>query len=84
MKKSSFNLKSFITGRRRQSGAAAILVAFLMIVFLGIAALALDIGYLYVVRTELQNAADASALAGAGRLYPRSITGAVVSVVPPE
>ncbi|OPY87812.1 MAG: hypothetical protein A4E73_03557 [Syntrophaceae bacterium PtaU1.Bin231] len=75
---------TFLAGRRRQSGAAAILVAFLMIVFLGIAALALDVGYLYVVRTELQNAADAAALAGAGRLYPRSVTGAVISVVPPE
>lgn len=75
---------TFWAGRRRQSGAAAILVAFLMIVFLGIAALALDVGYLYVVRTELQNAADAAALAGAGRLYPRSVTGAVISVVPPE
>ena len=73
-----------LSGRRRQSGAAAVLVAFLMIVFLGIAALALDVGYLYVVRTELQNAADAAALAGAGRLYPRSVTGAVISVVPPE
>ena len=84
MKMRSESRKSFFTGRRRQSGAAAILVAFLMIVFLGIAALALDIGYLYVVRTELQNAADAAALAGAGRLYPRSVTGAVISVVPPR
>ena len=84
MKMRSGSRKSFLAGLRSQSGAAAILVAFLMIVFLGIAALALDIGYLYVVRTELQNAADAAALAGAGRLYPRSVTGAVISVVPPE
>jgi Flp pilus assembly protein TadG len=84
MKTRSGSRKSFFAGLRRQSGAAAILVAFLMIVFLGIAALALDVGYLYVVRTELQNAADAAALAGAGHLYPRSITGAVISVVPPE
>lgn len=75
---------SLLSGRSRQSGAAAVLVALLMVVFLGIAALALDVGYLYVVRTELQNAADAAALAGAGRLYPRSITGAVISVVPPD
>jgi len=84
MKMRSGSRKSVFAGHRRQSGAAAILVAFLMIVFLGIAALALDIGYIYVVRTELQNAADAAALAGAGRLYPRSVTGAVISVVPPE
>jgi Flp pilus assembly protein TadG len=61
-----------------------IMAALLMVVFLGLAALALDLGYLYVVRTELQNAADAAALAGAGHLYPRTVTGAVVSVVPPE
>jgi len=84
MKRISRSRKAFFTAHRSQSGAVAILVALLMIVFLGIAALALDVGYLYVVRTELQNAADAAALAGAGRLYPRSITGAVISVVPPE
>lgn len=73
-----------LAGLRSQSGAVALIVAILMVVLLGIASLALDVGYLYVVRTELQNAADAAALAGAGHLYPRSVTGAVISVVPPE
>ncbi|MDM7987563.1 MAG: pilus assembly protein TadG-related protein [Smithella sp.] len=53
-------------------GVTAVVVALLMIVFLGIAALAVDIGYLKVSRSELQRAADAAALAGArmlGEIY---------------
>lgn len=50
-------------------GATVIFVALAMIVLLGMAALAIDVGYLYVVRGELQNAADAGALAGAQELY---------------
>ena len=84
MRRTSGSRKPYLARLRSQSGAVALVTALLMVVFLGIAALALDVGYLYVVRTELQNAADAAALAGAGHLYPRTITGAVVSVVPPE
>jgi Flp pilus assembly protein TadG len=54
---------------RNQRGVTLILVAILMLVFLGIAALAIDLSNLYVVRNELQNAADAGALAGARFLY---------------
>ena len=39
---------------------------------LGFAALAIDVAYLLVVRNELQNAADAAALAGAPCLYARA------------
>ncbi len=49
-----------------QRGVTVVLVAVLMVVFLGLAALAVDISHLYVVRNELQNAADAGALAGPG------------------
>ncbi|PKN38427.1 MAG: hypothetical protein CVU62_06160 [Deltaproteobacteria bacterium HGW-Deltaproteobacteria-2] len=49
-------------------GVTAIVVALLMIVFLGIAALAVDIGYNVMVKNQLQNAADAAALAGARQL----------------
>lgn len=52
-----------------QKGAVLVLVAILLIVFVGMAALAIDIGHLYLVRNELQNAADAGALAGAKVLY---------------
>ena len=48
-----------------EQGVTAVIVTILLIVFLGVAALAIDIGHLYVVRNELQNAADAGALAGA-------------------
>ena len=41
------------------------MVAILLVVLLGCVALAVDIGYLYVVRAELQRAADSAALAGA-------------------
>lgn len=52
----------------RQRGAALILTAVALAALLGFAALAVDIGYLYVVRNQLQNAADAAALSGAGYL----------------
>ena len=51
-----------------QHGAVLVFVAFLLIVLLGIAALAVDIGYVAITRNQLQNAADAGALAGAGKL----------------
>lgn len=50
-------------------GVSAILIAILLVVFLGFAALALDISHIIVAQNELQNAADAGALAGARFLY---------------
>lgn len=44
-------------------------VALLTTVLIACAALAVDLAYVFVVRNELQNAADAAALSGAGRLY---------------
>lgn len=40
------------------------IVALLLVLFIGIAALLIDLGRLFVVRGELQNAADSAALAG--------------------
>lgn len=60
-------------------GVTAIVIALLMLVFLGVAALAVDVGYLYMARNQLQNAADAAALAGArqlGYLFKNHINGA--------
>jgi hypothetical protein len=54
---------------RKNDGVSAIIIALLLMVFLGVAALALDISHLAVVDNELQNAADAGALAGARVLY---------------
>ena len=50
-------------------GSTVIFVAIAMVMLLAFAALAVDMGYLYVVRGELQNAADSGALAGAQVLY---------------
>lgn len=52
-----------------EKGAVIILVAFLLVfVLLGIAALTVDVGYLYTHRRHLQNTADAAALAAAWEL----------------
>jgi hypothetical protein len=53
-----------------QRGIVMPLAAISLLSLLGIAALAIDVGYLFVVRNELQNAADSAALAGAGALVP--------------
>ena len=55
---------------RNESGATAVVVGLLSVVFLGFAAMAVDFSHLMVVRNELQNAADAAALAGASAFYP--------------
>lgn len=52
-----------------QKGAVTVLVALTLPVLLGAGALAVDLAYLHVVRNELQNDADAAALAGARKLY---------------
>ncbi|MNS30303.1 hypothetical protein D3C72_623290 [compost metagenome] len=57
--------------KRNQQGAVLILAVLALPILLGFSALAIDYAYAYVVRNELQNAADATALAGAGCLHPR-------------
>ncbi len=52
-----------------KNGATAVIVALMIVVLIGMTALAIDIGHLYVVDNELHNAADAGALAGAQDLY---------------
>ena len=51
---------------KNSRGGVLVLVVFLLVVFIGIAALAIDIGFLSTTKNELQNVADAAALAGAG------------------
>jgi len=50
------------TMRRHQQGAVAVIFAIVITAMIGMAGLALDLGQLYVAKTELQNAADACAL----------------------
>lgn len=57
-----------------QRGAVTLLVALTLPVLMGAAALAVDLAYLQVVRSELQNDADAAALAGARTLYKNATT----------
>ena len=52
-----------------ERGVSAIWVALLLFIFIGLGAFALDFGHIFVAKNELQNAADAGALAGARFLY---------------
>ncbi|CAJ0737638.1 hypothetical protein LMG18090_04522 [Ralstonia mannitolilytica] len=61
--------RTFRLAQRAQRGAVGIMMPALIATMAGLGALAVDIGYLMVVRNELQNAADAAALAGAAGLY---------------
>jgi len=54
--------------RRQESGQGLVLAAFAMVVILGFAAMAIDVGLFLHERRELQKAADAAALAGAQEL----------------
>lgn len=54
--------------RTRERGAVAIVVALSLTLLIGCLALVLDLGRLYIAKAELQNAADAAALAAAHRL----------------
>lgn len=54
--------------RNRQQGAVAIIVGLSLFILIGLLGLVLDLGHLYITKTELQNAADAAALSGAKEL----------------
>jgi Flp pilus assembly protein TadG len=53
---------------KKQKGAVAIIAALSLPILIGFAGLALDLGRLYVEKTELQNASDACALAASREL----------------
>ncbi len=57
--------------RRPRRGAIVVFVAVLLIPLLALVAFAVDIGYIKVIHGELQNAADAAALAGTSQLLDR-------------
>ncbi len=58
----------------KQQGASLVLTVMMLTGILGFFALAIDVGYLFVVRNQLQNAADSAALSGANYLYPLEST----------
>ena len=57
--------KLFARDPRQESGQTLVIVAFALIALIGFLALAIDVGVLYAWRRDMQNAADAAALAGA-------------------
>jgi hypothetical protein len=54
---------------RDQKGAVVVITAICLVVMVAMVGLAVDMGHLYSVKSELQRAADAGALAGAGALF---------------
>ncbi len=54
--------------RKQHRGVIVVLAAMMLVVMFGMIAFAVDVGYLNLVRTQLQTTADAAALAGASRL----------------
>jgi len=56
------------SGASRERGAVSILMAVMIVGLVGVAAFAIDIGYGLVVKSELQNIADTSTLAGTREL----------------
>jgi hypothetical protein len=61
-------MRHAIRHRNRQHGAVALTFALLLVFLLGFMGLALDFGHAFVVKTELQTATDACALAAAQEL----------------
>jgi Flp pilus assembly protein TadG len=59
---------SSLKNTKNDKGATIVLVAILLVVIIGVAALAIDVGNLVATKGELQKIADGAALAGAGDL----------------
>lgn len=79
---SAHTARSASAVHRKQRGAVAIVVAIFLPILITIAALAIDISNLMLVKNELQNAADAAAQAGAQCLYRRTECGNLTNTVP--
>jgi len=64
-----------------QKGAVAVIVGLALFFFIvGFAALAIDVGYLYATRSELQNIVDSAALAAAGELGDQYFNGEAIDI----
>jgi len=61
-------MKTGASLKNRQGGAVAVMVGISIVLLVGFLALVIDLGHVYIAKTELQNAADAAALAGAKEL----------------
>lgn len=68
--------------RRRQRGAVALIFGLMLVVLIGFAGLAIDLGRFFVIKSELQNGVDACALAAASQLRPgQNNTGALTKAI---
>ncbi len=65
-------------------GAVAPLTALIIVVLLGMIAFGVDVGYILVVRSEAQNAADSAALAGVAKLAERLKAAPIADGVPKQ
>jgi hypothetical protein len=64
--------RASLTGNRK--GQVLYIVAGSLVMMLGMSALAIDVGLLFLAKTEAQRVADAAALAGAGTLLANPLT----------
>jgi hypothetical protein len=68
-------MRKFLFWMKDERGGIAAMTAIMLAAIVGLLALVVDLGHLQDVKNELQNAADAAALAGARTLMPLSGTG---------
>jgi Flp pilus assembly protein TadG len=75
----SINKRS--SGRGKRRGATLVLIVLLLTVLVGMVAFAIDVGRMYLVRSQLQTAVDSGALAAGLKLRknPKDIAGAVAA-----
>jgi Flp pilus assembly protein TadG len=66
-------MPSIRSQKQQRRGAVVPLTALLLIVIMAFLAFAIDLGYALIVRAQLQNAADAAALAGASQMLDSTI-----------
>lgn len=67
-------MATMLVSRQRRRGLIVPLLAVMLITLLGFAALTIDLGNIHIARSEMQAAADASALAGASGLMQMGST----------
>jgi len=79
-------MKKVISLKRfgNENGLAVVYIALIMFALIAFVGFAIDIGYMYVVKGQLQNAADSVALAGAGSLYPHNTSSPPGSLPDPD
>jgi hypothetical protein len=76
--------RRLIRFRDDESGAMAVVVGSLLVVLLGMGALAIDIGHICWVKTDLKKAAEAGALAGARGLWPINLNPPPLTIPDPN